>query len=379
MSTRYPAAYRPGAYNPSTGGYQSPAGGSEAFRELLTRTEGSREFHKLVQKKPREGTSVPVTPKPAFGRRSGGGIARRAFRVHPAARVALWAWENLEPPQHINYHPEVEYWPPGWILEHTCPSQGGPIMRGDANAAPQFAWCNEWVVGPTGTINPGAINVYVWEYRSWYDPGHNYWNAVEIERWWRNTATENPTFSPEGWGELGYDTKTAENPAWNPETLFPQQPQPQPQAVPYTALPHRPAHPQVTTVTSGGGSPRLPTYVYRSPPGKRQKERKLQTNLPGIVLAIQKLGHGVTEALDAIDAIFDALPKARQKGATTPQAKLMRIYRYFDEIDMNAAMLNLIANHVSDAVLGRVSGGAQKYATEHGVTLGRTGLSPIGI
>lgn len=89
------------------------------------------------------------------------------------------------------------------------------------------------------------------------------------------------------------------------------------------------------------------------PPTEGEKEKKGKIS-KAISIAL-KVAFEATEAIDFIDAVFDALPKKYHKGRLTPQAKLRLIYLHSDEIDLNKMVLNVLANHYSDLVIGRLS------------------------
>lgn len=109
------------------------------------------------------------------------------------------------------------------------------------------------------------------------------------------------------------------------------------------------------------------------------KERKVKSKVPNLVQVIQKAGHAYGEVDDAISAIHDALPKEYQAKRKRPDYMLKALYRHWDKLDVNQAIVNLLANHVEDAIVGRISGGAKEYASKHGITLGRTGIGVYGV
>lgn len=130
--------------------------------------------------------------------------------------------------------------------------------------------------------------------------------------------------------------------------------------------------PDVTSAnfTAPGMNPGPVTPHKPVPPGKGVKERK--TRLRKGAAAVLKAAYTASEAIDAIDAVHDALPSKYQapKGAT-PQEKLAAIYRHSDKLDMNEVVLNLIKNHIIDYVIGSASGRAGDF-------LGKQGISGYG-
>lgn len=111
-----------------------------------------------------------------------------------------------------------------------------------------------------------------------------------------------------------------------------------------------------------------PRFVVRRPPEKGTKETKLRGLAP-FIGAVQGAFHAVTEGLDALDALHNALPKQYQAKAVmrngkwwnaSPQAKAEALYRNYDKVDWNEAVKNLIVNHYVDKFIGSVSGGAKR-------------------
>lgn len=111
-----------------------------------------------------------------------------------------------------------------------------------------------------------------------------------------------------------------------------------------------------------------PRFVVRRPPPPGQKEKKLR-GLGPYVAAVSQAMHAVTEGLDALDAIHDALPARYKAKATfkngkwyppTPQAKGAALYANMEHIDWNEAVKNLIVNHYVDKLVGTVSGRAKQ-------------------
>ena len=94
------------------------------------------------------------------------------------------------------------------------------------------------------------------------------------------------------------------------------------------------------------------------PPGPRTKERKFALTVSGVGRLI--LGH-VTEGIDTIQAIYDALPlKLRQRlwrmngNYMSPLDKALAIYRYINDIDPQKAVENLVYEQIEDYVYGRL-------------------------
>lgn len=117
-----------------------------------------------------------------------------------------------------------------------------------------------------------------------------------------------------------------------------------------------------------GGQPNKPPVVrplpgphVRRPPGKREKERKIDAPTDGLAYWGRKAIGAITEGLDFVDAFYDALPdRYRLPWAASPEQKMRALYRHWDRVQMGEAIANLAYNHVEDMVIGK----AQKATKE---------------
>lgn len=113
------------------------------------------------------------------------------------------------------------------------------------------------------------------------------------------------------------------------------------------------------------------------PPRPREKERKIR--VPAVLRRVLSAAYALTETKDAIEAIWEALPKELQestrksgktrKGAiigegraySTVNDKARQLYDHWDEVDLEQAMINLAVNHVTDEMLGRLFGNSDRW------------------
>lgn len=114
----------------------------------------------------------------------------------------------------------------------------------------------------------------------------------------------------------------------------------------------------------------------RRPPGPRTREKKAR--LLRAWAPFNRVLSSVTEGLDFIDAVFYALPANRRWGAYTPQAKLARIWKHYDEIDIEQALLNLLINEIQDRVIGSLASAAARAEKPYLDATGRTVSSQAG-
>lgn len=105
------------------------------------------------------------------------------------------------------------------------------------------------------------------------------------------------------------------------------------------------------------------------------KEKKLSTVNQGLLAAfraVQKGFHSLTEWGDAIEAVYEALPKALRKqlekdGKLNPYQQAQAIYKNFAQVDGNAAVGNLLYNQVEDYVIGKGFKSVQDAADRLGI------------
>ena len=127
-----------------------------------------------------------------------------------------------------------------------------------------------------------------------------------------------------------------------------------------------------TLVLTPGSQP-LPTPEphLREPPGSNTRERKVVDG--GQALRnLRKVFHSMTEACDAIQAVYEALPenvrkaekKSKRYSKCSHQANVL--YRHWDEVDINQAIENLIKNHIEDKIIGTMNRGAGQVAPRGG-------------
>lgn len=178
-------------------------------------------------------------------------------------------------------------------------------------------------------------------------------------------------------------------------------PAPMPRALPWRLLPYlRPnpwRSPSEQTIR-GSGMPNkpprdlpveFPTIIINPdgsispgpvPKAKRvkpkEKERKMKMSAGArFVLGVVNES---TEAVDALDAFYKALPRERKKRYkdtkliarnVSVHEKADLVYRHFDEVNLPEALKNLVANQIEDAIYGGIGNAlkkASKRAKPHG-------------
>lgn len=108
---------------------------------------------------------------------------------------------------------------------------------------------------------------------------------------------------------------------------------------------------------------------HNAPPQKGTKERK--TKAQKVMAKLFEEAMGLTEAIDLIDVLYDALPKeVRKKTPKTgvvsktgfnpgmkyvsPWDKAKAVFTHFGELDLPKAMAGVVANHFSDKAWGHL-------------------------
>lgn len=129
-------------------------------------------------------------------------------------------------------------------------------------------------------------------------------------------------------------------------------------------------------VTPGQPVKPAPPHVRR-PPVRGECERKPARD---VKRAIDRIVGPVTEAVDAIDAVYDALPwkvrmaeyrKCKASGmggreCLTPQRKLQIVYDNYESLDMVEVIKNLAKNAAEDRIIGELSRRADKNLRRRG-------------
>lgn len=129
--------------------------------------------------------------------------------------------------------------------------------------------------------------------------------------------------------------------------------------------------------------PRPDPLTRPKPPKPKEKERKGQIQ-EGLGRAVQ-IAFAATEGSDAVDAIWDALPKeyksrtaksgVARKGAmigegtrySTTIDKAMAVFKYYKHLNLSDVAKNLLINHFVDKVIGTLSAkGADKLRKQLG-------------
>ena len=303
----------------------------------------------------------------------------RYARINPLVNVAVTLTQTVWP-----YSKELDI-PPGgtqccfvprvgpitgakiWNTNGTCPAACPALQNAGSNsvgAGVPFS-------GAGNLPNPGTTG---WQLEI-FRPNPSFPNLrVDIEQ-----AIAYPGLYPIGW----VLRRPIARPIHKPYTISPhllpiQQPMPLPLPLPMPLVNQRLNDPIGSQRNNGQ---KRQVFDLRRPPGPNEKERKVRA-IAGAVALLQKAMHFTTEALDALDAIHDALPKELQaKGfkkdgrywKATPQSKLEAIAKNFDKLDLNEAVKNLIVNHLTDEVIGRVSGAGSREGSKRGLMLGPSG------
>lgn len=124
--------------------------------------------------------------------------------------------------------------------------------------------------------------------------------------------------------------------------------------------------PGVLTVSPGRPSTLSPP-VGRRPPGKGEKQKKVRPRYALLQGGISL----VTEGLDVIDALYDALPeqlrrRKRRAGQASLPERIETLYDNFLDIDPEKAFTNLVVDQIEDAILGRIGQKLGKSAKREG-------------
>ena len=264
----------------------------------------------------------------------------------------------------------------GWTLQTVCNaalpvthvSYNVGFCTGPIASTPCPVLGQAKTVQGVGTPAGVGCNMLHWYYPAPNSsPGNPRYNILSY--WWRPGGGANPNYVP----KRSIPRLPRPLPVLDPNNLPIAMPIPLPVPIPTALVPYRANDPIGSQRTNGDSRPVVPP---RRPPPPREKEVKLRA-IRGALAIVQAAGHAVTEGLDYLDAIHDALPgkfkakpmfKGGQWYSASPQAKADAIWRNFDKIDWNDAIKNLAMNELLDRVLGRANGAADRALNQ----------SPIG-
>jgi len=110
-----------------------------------------------------------------------------------------------------------------------------------------------------------------------------------------------------------------------------------------------------------------PPSLGRHGKGRGVKETKVKINR-ALAISLHVAGK-VTETVDAVEALYDALPDDVKphvgkyvKKTVLPQVKAKLVYQHFDRIDIEEAIINLVKNEIEDRVIGYFGNKAKEAA-----------------
>lgn len=398
----YPVAYRRKATAPGRGSQTSPA--RSVPRQSPLKPANDNWPAPANDNAPRR---TPAGRAAAgFGRRAAPyvGGALRVAKVHPAigrflqvAEVAAGYYDKrvAEAMQYGGMRINTT----GYIRDMVCNGGGFGTHISNVNgwgvscgAAAPFVAADADMTCP-----PAPSEFWTWEYSNPYITAgfSQYWRKEH----WRWNQVTNPVPGVRPTRNVNLGPLPLMPPMADPMSLPMDRPLGAPVPVPYRWLPYRRSNPyrSPTEQTQFGykmavpywfpligpfpsqlqwpgqsakpvpGQPVVPGVKPNpQPPGPRNHERKSKAK--GAMAMALRAGYAVTEGLDALDAVFKALPAKYRKGAETPQEKAYRIWKHYKHLDMGKVVFNLVANHYTDKLVGGASGRAGrdiKKATGH--------------
>ena len=240
-----------------------------------------------------------------------------------------------------------QYVPPNtWPLANgwAVPANARSIALGAESTLACQPLCTKYVVGAISRPGTGATTLV----------------AVYPATWVAQPAQSRPIPYYPPWtvppGVVPLGTPMP-RPGWDspPQTANPYQT--------YGGQPSRTVPPQTAVV---------PIFPQR-PPGPKEKEQKNRSTPKGAKLFSKLIQ--VTEALDALDAMYEALPEELRKRLKkenggkelTPQQKWRALYQNWQLLNGDIALRNLLKNQIEDALVGLKSGQLQKFKDKIGL------------
>lgn len=384
----YPAAYRSSRARVLAGGggsFQSPTPWKRLQESLPANDNVPRPANDNLPKPPK----LPA-PKAALARKLGFRIAGKvATRFIPIVGWGLLAYDLYKGLQWLREQTNTGtagwttgYGPcgniavgPSAVTQSTCNFNG---VYARASFAAGLAAKHQVISGvaPNRTfrvtyfdVDTTPLNVSFASHRSRYRA------TIHESVWDGSTYPYQQTDNT--WARPAHDPFARPIPYLPPNMLPIGQPSPLVGPMPYRAIPHQP---QNQFYESGPRNvPRPQPRPERKRPGPRVKERKSRTRVAAAV--IQKMGHTATEALDVLQAFYNALPRSVRKklgSNPSPQEMAKAVYDNYEQIDMSDLLFELLWNHFGDQVIGRLGGNMDRVGNDRGVKWGPYGQGDPG-
>lgn len=321
--------------------------------------------------------------------------------LRPLPPITRPDWENItDPSGWTEYHqaigdPTGKYW---WQLPWFDGIEGngdvriiaGTVGDGLSNEVPlipastpaQIQHAGQvaievGVTDPAGNVNSGIV-------RSWYKPVGN----PDVPGFANPRVEEVPVWVPRE-VTLPSTVPWSEIPAWQPDPWsspnertdkgYGVEPEAPPDGLPYP--------PGVTYQPGAPPRPGKGPNPNRQPPRKRTKEKKVRDKNRAVGFVWQAISE-VTEAMDMMKALYQALPKEFRTGyslrhrrdgstywhrdyAASAWQRYQDVYRHFDKINAKDALKNLLKQKLGDRVQAKIGQNLARASREMD--------SPIGL
>lgn len=340
-----------------------------------------------------KGKTVPKVPyrKPKI--RLGSGMLD-FLKMHPALRTALHVWDVYDYFKRGDGPGDWDYAGAGWTECWKCGDNPPAFSRMQSTANCSTFVCldlqtynGEVEAGTDIQVPSGVRRIFTGPGRTW-DNTQQKWLRMRFERHWARSDQVPEHTIPWVPGEK---TQAVPRPAptlpeympWlDPDLIPPGQFLPQPPIPPPFPLinwprpgrqvGNRPSgtarddpsdRTKPTPQTKPQSRPRRPT---KSETMSGLRERKIFGPWARGLLAVWS---AATEAVDYVDALFEALPKGTCKGGGLA-AKSYCVYRNFHLINWKQAVQNLVYNAIEDGIAGRIIGALDRV----GIGVGFNGV-----
>ena len=403
----YPAAYRGAAARDRAGSQKSspsppprPRPSGPANDNVGPRTPANRNV-------PRGRSPIPQSFSPGLGSaaRAGAYFARGAFRLHPALRAGMWAYDL------------AEWWigadPFKVLLQQLMPGGGFAGASQHRVCTPPSYYDTDEGTG-WGPVVPGSFSDKCVTMQS---PTRTVKEVAQDAQADANATGENRLFAEGLWGHAFFGAwrfatttwySVAPNagvtgdpapglmlapyytaPYWpsvTPGNLPINNPAPHPQPVPYPLIPHRrpdPWAPPGHRWVRGPGRrpapgpdlfpnqlPAIVTTITITPDGKidrhhepkgthdrGEKEKKFRSRTVGAFVNIARAIGQAGEVGDLIEVAHDSLPEEFQADSDRIFDKGQAVFRHTDQMDWQEFWWNYAGNDLEDRAIGSVIGG----------------------
>lgn len=96
------------------------------------------------------------------------------------------------------------------------------------------------------------------------------------------------------------------------------------------------------------------------------RDRKMRGSTKALAI-LAEIAHTGTEAVDVVEALYDALPAQYRLKRSTQTQRARAVAQHWDRVDVAKALNGILYNGIEDAIVGRSIARAKRFARRHGL------------